>query len=269
MNLMHKIALTLAAIAGLTIPLGATPYSDPGVDVPSGGSYLGVGIFNIDAERAKVLKLSEGHGVEVSKVDPNSPAAKAGIQMGDILLSFNGQSLDGVEQLGHLVKDTPAGTKVKILVWRAGKTEVVSAIVEARKDKAPEATGVWRFPPPDPSVMAPDVVSAYPSWHSRMLGVECESVGNQLAEYFGVKQGVLIRAVVKGSAAEHAGLKAGDVVTKIGEHPVASPLEIRNALRERNAQTVNVAITRDHKDVTLPVTFEDASRISPRTNMPQ
>lgn len=265
MSLMQKLSLIFAIIAGLAIPLSAAPYAEQGTEAHGGGSYLGVGIFNIDAERAKALKLGEIHGVEVSRVEANSPAAKAGIQVGDILLTLNGQTLDGVEQLGRLVRETPPGGKVKIAVWRGGQSEVVTAILEARKT----TTEVWRFSSPDPTMM-PDVVSAYPSWHSRMLGVECESVVNQLAQYFGVKQGVLIRAVVKGSAAEHAGLRAGDVVTKIGDHPVASPVEIRTALKERTAKTVNIAVTRDHKDVTVAVTFDDTNGgMAPRVNIPQ
>ncbi len=267
MSLMHKFMLIVAAVAGLLIPLGAAPYAEQAAEPRVGVSYLGVGIFNIDAERAKALKLGEIHGVEVSRMETNSPAAKAGIQVGDILLTLNGQTLDGVEQLGRLIRETPPGTKVKIAVWRAGQSEVVTAVLEARKAKG-EAPENWRFPPPD--TMKPDMISAYPSWHSRMLGVECESVGNQLAQYFGVRQGVLIRAVVKGSAAEHAGLKAGDVVTKIGDHPVASPMEIRDALRERTAKTVNIAVTRDHKDVAVAVTFDDNNDgMAPRVNIPQ
>jgi serine protease Do len=269
MSLMRTLTLIFAAIASLAIPLGARQHQEQ-AEAHGGGSYLGVGIFNVDVERAKVLKLNEGHGVEVSRVDPDSPSAKAGIQVGDVLLAFNGQSLEGVEQLGRLVRETPSGTKVKILVWRAGKSEIVTATVEARKNRGPEVTEIWRFSPPDPNAMMPDVVSAYPSWHSRMLGVECESVGNQLADYFGVKQGVLIRSVVKGSAAEHYGLKAGDVLTKIGDHPVASPAEVRNALRDRNSKTVSIAVTRDHKDITVAVVFDDTSGgVVPRANMPQ
>src|SRR5271167_3672833 len=195
MSLMRKLTLIFAAIAGLAIPLAAAPFFQQGPDVHTGGSYLGVGIMDIDAERAKVLKLSQGHGVEVSRVETGSPAAKAGILIGDVLLEFNGQPLDGPQQLGHLVRETPPGSKVKILVWRAGKSEIVSAILEARKSRIPEITEMW---PPPPGPMIPDMPGPYQSWQSRMLGVECESVGNQLAEYFGVKQGVLIRSVLKG-----------------------------------------------------------------------
>jgi serine protease Do len=257
MSLMSKLTLMFAAIAGLAIPAAATPFFEQGpeVQVHSGGSYLGVGIMDIDAERAKALKLSQGHGVEVSRVETGSPASKAGIQMGDVLLEFNGQPLDGPQQLGHLVHDTPAGSKVKVLVWRAGKTEVVSAVVETRKSKPPEVIGMW---PPPSGAMTPDMPGWHMSWQSRMLGVECEPVGNQLAAYFGVKQGVLIRTVLPGSAAEKAGLKAGDVVTKVGDHPVAEPREISEALHDHAAKKVDVAVTRDHKDVVVKVIFEDA-----------
>src|SRR5271170_5665881 len=184
MSLMSKLTLISAVIAGMAIPMAATPYPEQGAEVRAGGSYLGVGIVDVDPERAKVLKLNQGHGVEVSRVETGSPAAKAGLMTGDVLLEFNGQPLDGPEQLGHLVRETPPGSKVKILVWRAGKSEIVWAIVEARKSRIPEITEMW---PPPPGPMIPDMPGPYQSWQSRMLGVECESVGNQLAEYFGVK----------------------------------------------------------------------------------
>ncbi|MGA7410060.1 MAG: PDZ domain-containing protein [Bryobacteraceae bacterium] len=252
---MRKLILMFAAIAGLAIPLAAAPFFEQAPDVHSGGgSYLGVGIMDIDAGRAKVLKLGQGHGVEVSRVETNSPAAKAGIQIGDVLLEFNGQPLDGPQQLGHLVHETPPGNKVKILVWRAGKSETVWAVVEARKYRTPDLTLMW---PPPPGAMTPDMPGSHQSWQSRMLGVECEPVANQLAAYFGVKQGVLIRFVISGTAADRAGLKAGDVVTKVGDHPVAEPREISEALRDYVAKKVDVAVTRDRRDVIVKVTFED------------
>jgi serine protease Do len=261
MSLMFKLTLMFAAIAGLAIPASAMPFFEQGPDVhSSSGSYLGVGIMDIDAERAKALKLSQGHGVEVSRVETGSPAAKAGIQVGDVLLEFNGQALDGPQQLGHLVHDTPSGSKVKILVWRGGKTEAVLAVVETRKLKPSEIIGMW----PSPSgAMTPDMPGWHSSWQSRMLGVECEPVGNQLAAYFGVKQGVLIRTVIPGSAAEKAGLKAGDVVTKVGDHAVAEPREISEALRDHVAKKVDVAVTRDHKDFIVKVAFEDSGSPTP------
>ena len=267
MSLLCKLTLTIAAIAGLAIPAAATPFSEQDAELRAVPSYLGVGIMYVDAERAKVLKLDQGHGVEVSRVEAGSPAAKAGILVGDVLLEFNGQPLDGPEQLGRLVRETPPGSKVRILVWRASKSETISATVEARRSRGLEAGVVW---PPPTLLMVPDLPGPYQSWQSRLLGVECESLGDQLARYFGVKQGVLIRAVLAGSAADRVGLKAGDVVTKVGDHPVAAPREITDALRNSAAKSVNVAFTRDHKDVIVKVTFEDAGvPVPPRVNLPQ
>jgi serine protease Do len=261
MNLMYKLTLSFAAFACLAICPAATPFFQQAPEVHAGGSYLGVGIMDVDAQRAKELKLSPGHGVEVSRVEAGSPAMKAGILIGDVLLEFNGQALDGTSQLGRLVHDTPAGSSVKLLVWRAGKSEIISAAVEARKTKTNEIVGAWPLPGgPIPD----DSLGVSQSWQNRMLGVECEHVGNQLAAYFGVKQGVLIRAVLNGSAADRAGLRAGDVVTKVGDHPVALPPEIREVLLYHVDRKVDVTITRDHKEMIVKVTFEDAGDTPPQ-----
>src|SRR5919202_4928263 len=68
----------------------------------SGASYLGIGVAEIDAERAKALNLKEERGVEVKSVDPDSPAAKAGIKEGDVVLENNGQHVEGTEQFIRL-----------------------------------------------------------------------------------------------------------------------------------------------------------------------
>jgi S1-C subfamily serine protease len=95
-------------------------------------------------------------------------------------------------------------------------------------------------------------------WQSRTLGVESESLSSQLGEYFGAKEGVLIRSVIKGSAAEKAGLKAGDVITKIGNQKVTSPKEISSALRSLSStKSIPVTIVRERKETTVNVTIEE------------
>jgi S1-C subfamily serine protease len=97
-------------------------------------------------------------------------------------------------------------------------------------------------------------------WQSRTLGVESESLNSQLGEYFGVKEGALVRSVIKGSAAEKAGLKAGDVITKIGGQKVTSAKEISNALRSLSStKAVPVTIVRERKETSVNVTIEDKS----------
>jgi serine protease Do len=100
-----------------------------------------------------------------------------------------------------------------------------------------------------------------------MLGIEGESLSQQeqLAEFFGVQDGVLVRSVRKGSAAEKAGLKAGDVITKVDDTKVGSTGEITRALRAlKSKKTFNLTITRNKKEMPLPVTIETASGNSVR-----
>ena len=88
------------------------------------------------------------------------------------------------------------------------------------------------------------------------MGVETEPLGGQLAEYFGVKEGVLVRSVAKGSEAERAGIKAGDVITSVGGARVTSGAEITAQLRAQRGSSVSVALTRDHREMTVNVPLD-------------
>ena len=76
------------------------------------GSFLGIGVQEIDTERAKALNLREERGVEVTRVEDDSPAAKGGIKMGDVVLEYNGERVEGVEQFMRMVRETPPGRDV-------------------------------------------------------------------------------------------------------------------------------------------------------------
>ena len=83
---------------------------------------------------------------------------------------------------------------------------------------------------------------------------------SQLAEFFGVKEGVLVRSVVKGSAAEKAGLKAGDVITKVDETRVSTPREISSAIRTATSKsTVTVQLVREKREMSLTMSIDDRS----------
>jgi serine protease Do len=232
-------------------------------------SFLGVGVTDIDAERTKALKLKEEHGVEVTSVDADSPAAKAGVKVSDVVVEYNGQRVEGIEQFLRLVRETPVGRQVKLLIARNGATQTLTATTGSR----PAGNFVWsddfKFKMPEIHVF-PDMPHALMMWQSRTLGVESESLTSQLGEYFGAKEGVLVRSVIKGSAAEKAGLKAGDVITKIGSQKVTSPKDISNALRSLSAtKAVPVTIVRDRKETSVNVTIEDKSSETIRRTIAQ
>jgi len=224
-----------------------------------GGSFLGVGVAEVDAERAKALKLKEERGVEITNIEEGSPAAKAGLQKGDVVVEFNGQRVEGTEQFVRLVRETPAGREIKLSLSRGGAAQTVVATVEKRKLTGRSGSFVMpRINIPDVHIQMPDIPRAMMSWRSAMLGIEAESVDSQLAGYFGVKEGVLVRSVLKGSAAEKAGLKAGDVITKVDAAKVSSPREITNAIRSKQGGTFPLTLVRDRKEMTLNVTLEAA-----------
>ena len=188
------------------------------------GSYLGIGIQEITAERAKALKLRDEAGVEVTHVAPDSPADKAGLKEGDVVLQYNGMKVEGLEQLSRLVRETPVGHEAKLDIFRNGAPMTLTAKSRANIRRC-------RACPDGFSFHMPDVPRTIQGLRSPMLGVEAESIEGQLAQFFGVNDGVLVRTVMKGSPAEKAGVKAGDVIVRVDEAKVATPPEISARLR--------------------------------------
>jgi serine protease Do len=235
-----------------------------------GTSYLGVAVVDIDSERAKALNLKEERGVEVKSVKEDSPAAKAGIKEGDVVLEFNGQRVEGTEQFVRLVHETPAGRSCSLLLSRNGATQTVTAAVGMRRagdmyffnlEGADAPTQQVLPMPPMPAIRIPDVPHALMSWRSSSLGIETESLGSQLADFFGVKDGVLVRAVLKDSTAEKAGFKAGDVIVKVDGEKVTTPREISSLLHgTRTKKTFPVTVVRNKKEITLNVTLDESGR---------
>jgi serine protease Do len=226
-----------------------------------GGTYLGVSLAEIDANRAKELKLKEDYGVEITRVEDGSPAEKAGVKPGDVVLEYNGQRVEGMEQFGRMVRETPPGREVKLTISRDGAPETLTALLGSRKVRPlPE-----NFHIEMPDIRIPDIPQIYTAMRTARLGVEAESLGSQLAEYFGVKEGVLVRSVRENTAAQKAGIKAGDVITKVDGMPVTSPSELSGAVRSASSKkTYSVELTRDRKPQTVSVTVDDGSDRSPR-----
>ena len=218
---------------------------------------MGVNLAEIDANRAKELKLKEDYGVEISRVEENSPAEKAGVKTGDVVLEYNGQRVEGMEQFGRMVRETPPGREAKLTISRNGAVQTLTAVLGSRKFPFS-----GNFPPgfEVPEFHMPDIPQIFTTIRSPMLGVEAESLGTQLAVYFGVKEGVLVRSVLENTPAQKAGIKAGDVITKVDGMAVSAPSELSNAVRAANAKkTYAIELVRDRKPVTVSVNVEDRS----------
>ena len=215
-------------------------------------SFLGVNVVEIDAAKAAALKLRDEVGVEITSIEPESPAEKAGLKVGDVVVEYQGQRVEGTEQFIRLVRETPGGRQVKLMVQRSGAAaQAITATIGVRKQ--PRIMMGENMPKIE--MWMPDMPRAYTGVRSARLGVEAEGLGGQLAEYFGVKEGVLVRSVMKGSAAEKSGLKAGDVITKVDQKALDSPRELSEMLREK--KTMSMTVVREKKEMTLSVTPEE------------
>ena len=242
-----KVALMECLTTGLGI---CQTSSAPRVAVlPGSGSFLGVAIQEIDGNRAKELKLPEEAGVEVTRIAPDSPAEKAGIKTGDVITQYNGQRVEGMDQFSRMVRETPSGRDVKIGIIRNSAPQTITAKIVAR----PAISGqLIPAPVQEPlEFRFPDMPQSHMTWRSAMLGIEAEALDGQLAEFFGVKEGVLVRVVTKGSAAERAGIKAGDVIVRVDEAKVATPADISAHMRAARGRSVSVVVVRDRKEINV------------------
>jgi len=216
--------------------------------------YLGVGAVDLTDERAKALNLKDRQGVEITAVRPNTPAAKAGIKENDVILEVNGKAVENNLLFQTLIGATPPGTKISLTVWRNGAKQTLTTTLDARNELfLGPAIPIGPVPAPPMPPIPPDAVSPFPAFPSDtpVVGFWGESLGPQLAEYFGVKEGVLVQSVNPNTPASRAGLKAGDVVTKVNGTPVTSPREISFLVRGR--RPISFTVVRNKKEMTLNV----------------
>lgn len=263
---MYKIALFL-----LLLPVSATVARAQDALLrlfPGSGSYLGVNVAEVSPDRARELKLKEERGVEIKKVEPGSPAEKAGLKDGDVVLEYNGQRVEGTESFIRMVRETPAGRTAKLQVSRDGNPQSLTATIGQRKEGAFGKGFNITIPPipPIPPMPHIDVPRPLMTLRTPRVGLETESLSGQLADYFGVKDGVLIRAVDKDSPAEKAGFKAGDVILKVDNRTVTRPRDISEELRSSwEKKSVPVLVVRAKKEMTLNLELPEHTRSeSPR-----
>jgi serine protease Do len=269
------LPLALLAATGFAQPTTPRPGSrNVQVVTPGNQPYLGIGVRDIDPDSAKKFNLKEVRGTEVTSVADESPAAKAGLKPGDVILEFNGQPIEGGEQLSRMVRETPIGRQVRLGVWRNGSVQTLTATVETNKGMQAftfNGNGGWQSVDPERlrnlqeqlrGLHMPEMPGmpgmALPT-NTPMLGIMGEPLGQekQLAEYFGVEDGVLVKSVNAGGAAEKAGIKAGDVILKVDDAHISSTRDITMALRgARSKKTVTVIVMRNRKEMPITVTID-------------
>jgi serine protease Do len=223
-----------------------------------GGSGIGVSVRDLDEADLKREKLPALGGAIVEDVQADSPAARAGMKAGDVIVSFDGEKVRSARHLSRLIEETPAGRDVETTVMRAGEkvamkmapvaTDFFSSFQPLMRQRFGSADA-FRFYAPkiDPgSGFYGNFVNRRFGWS----GVTVQDLTGQLGEYFGAREGVLVTAVEDGSAAKTLGLKAGDVITKIGDYSIRSTADWWRRMTTASGEMV-VTIVRDKKEMTL------------------
>ncbi|MGA3210160.1 MAG: PDZ domain-containing protein [Terriglobales bacterium] len=267
-------ALAIVMTGGLAFaqesapPVPASPPVTPKVwRTSAGGSYLGVDTRNVTSDRVAMLKLKEGRGVEVTVVDDDAPAAKAGMKEHDVILGFNGQKVNNVEELRRFIRDTPPGKSVTLSVSRNGEPINVKVTL-AKRNQVYIVSGTNAVHIPEIHVPPMNFDFEFPGFSvvqfSKRNGLEVEDLTPQLGEFLGVHngEGVLVRAVEKTSPADAAGLKAGDVIVRVNGEAVTCGADWRHALRGQHASTVSFGIIRDRREQTVSMKMPERQESS-------
>src|SRR5271165_6182026 len=258
---MFMYRLTRARLGFVVVMIAAATaiaMAEPSAGWPDQHSYLGVHIDQVTPQTASALKLSDTSGALISYVDQDGPACRAGLKNNDVIVGFNGSKIQNPDQLQDVIHATPAGKTVSLTVVRDGQKKDISATLGAW----PNATAHMRnLPPAPPMAFMPPAVSVPPipdidipsfTALSSRHGVVVENLSPQLSDFFGVQhgQGVLVRSVEKGSPAEAAGLKAGDVIVKVNNETVHDMADWRRAMHVRSGK-IQVSVVRDKHEQTL------------------
>jgi serine protease Do len=271
---MRRYVLTSVALLSLVsyLPaeqnLSVDPSGQPWVfssDEGGTGAYLGVDINDVTTERLSALKLKEEKGVEVTMVDQDAPAGKAGIKEHDVILTMNGTAIESGAQLRRMIHETPAGRIVTFGLSRDGQPVTVKVqLGDKHKEFAMTGPNMkdFTFTMPDihvsPNIDIP-LMNMVVVTQSLRSGLMVENITPQLGDFFGVKNGngILIRSVEKGSRAEKAGFRAGDVIVKVNDQAVHDTSDFNHAVKSRSGNSVSVGVVRDKKEQNLNLTLPE------------
>lgn len=258
--------LMAAAVATVCIGIVSTPLAAQrdtrAIQLPDAlflrgpGASIGVSVRDLNNTE------KEKQGVAIESVTPETPAARAGLKTGDVVVEFDGEQVRSVRSFTRLVQETAPGRTVKVTIVRDGRRQTL--------DITPEESG--RFStrvPPDISREVDRALRNVPfdfdelpfAGERARLGATLMPVSDQLLQHFGATNGVLVSTVTPDSAAARAGLKAGDVITTVNERRVERLSDVTSALRDAGSGgNVRLRVIRDRKELTLNATLPERER---------
>ncbi len=241
----------------------------------SPAGYLGVDVTDVDADKAQALKLKDVRGAVITLIDHDAPAGQIGLKVNDVVLGINGQNVDGAEALRRMLREIPPGRKISLEISRDGNIQTLA--VQLADHKAMEkdiwnrigldADGIAPVQPPGMGILAGGGSAPVSSgFHMSLftstlnVGAMVEPLTSQMAEYLGVQGGLMVKQVAHKSEAAKAGLKAFDVILKVGSDSIATSADWDRSLRSNVGKPVQVTILRDRKQQTLTLQVDSKHR---------
>jgi membrane-associated protease RseP (regulator of RpoE activity) len=230
----------------------------------SSQGYLGVDLTDVDQEKAQALKLKEVRGAIITLIDHDAPAGQIGLKVNDVVLKLNGQTVEGAEQLRRMLREVPAGRKISIEISREGNVQTLAVELADRRamehdvwnklgkggDVFAQAPGMGILPGGGDAPLPPGFHMPF-FGSSLNVGALVEPLTSQMAEYLDVPSGLMVKQVARKSEAAAAGMKAFDVILKVGPEAISTLADWDRALRANEGKPVQVTVLRDRKQQTL------------------
>lgn len=272
------LAVSLTLTAGIALaqqpsPPASTPAPDESFGafqlLVDGNGFLGVHAEDINQENLGRYGLRDARGVGITEIVKDSPAEKAGLRKGDVILRFDGESVTSVRKLTRLVSEVAPDQSVSFRISRGGSEQDLSVTIGKRKNLANTFEGlqdlqglkglmngdskVWKLEVPRGGNDWPFV---YSFGNNRRIGVSTTTLTKQLADFFGVAdgKGVLVTSVEADSPAAKAGIRAGDVITAIDGEKVEGAGDLSRGINKQKDGEVSLTIVRDKSSRTIKLT---------------
>lgn len=227
--------------------------------------YLGVGVREVAEDQMNSFHIPASRGLEIVLIDHDAPAAKAGLKEHDVILRANGELVENVDKFRRIVRETPPGHLLALIISRDGVETTIPVKVANRAEVEKQAWSQHMTVIPesdmDMSMVVPSIGRTVPGSgffatitpSSYYTGVIVDALGPQLASFFGAQTGLglLVKSVDANSPASKAGIRAGDVITRVGATEMATRTDFYKAVRENKGKQITVTLLRDKKEQTV------------------
>jgi serine protease Do len=200
-------------------------------------SRIGVQVQELTRELAASFGLKEPRGALIARVEEGGPAARAGMQVGDIVLSLNGQQIEGSADLARLVAGTKPGTTLTAEVWRKGQTVPIKVTTTELTAPAPASRGG------DASAKA-----------AAKAGLSVIEIPDEQRRVLKIENGVLVQDTQ--GAAARAGIRPGDIILSVNNAPVKSVSELESLIEKNAGNTVALLIRRGPDTLFVPLKLD-------------